>query len=57
MQVEYNPEAGHIRVARPIHGRNGIPNPEGFGFDLVFAENVGKLNRARQERLAAENAE
>ena len=57
VQVEYNPEAGRIRVARPIHGRNGIPHPEAFGFDLVFAENVGKLNRARQERLAAENAE
>lgn len=57
VQVEYSPEAGRIRVARPIHGRNGIPNPEDFGKDLEFAESIGKLNRARQERLVAESTE
>jgi hypothetical protein len=51
VQVEYNPEAGHVRVARPMHGRNDIPGVDGLERDLLFLEQVGLENRALQERL------
>jgi hypothetical protein len=51
VQVEYNPEAGHVRVARPMHGRNDIPGADGLERDLLFLEQVGLENRALQERL------
>lgn len=49
VQVEYTPESGIVRVARPIKGRNQIPPPESFLSDLTFAEDVGQRNRALQQ--------
>jgi hypothetical protein len=55
VQVEYSAEGGYVRVARPMHGRNDIPNVERFEQDLLFLKSVGDENRAMQERLAAGN--
>lgn len=57
VQVEYSPEAGHIRIARPIPGRNGIPTPEAFANDLDFAHQVGNENRQRQQAVRSEATE
>lgn len=57
VQVEYTPEGGYIRVARPIQGRNGIPSPEAFQRDLDFAHEVGTRNRALQETMRTEATE
>jgi hypothetical protein len=51
LQVEYNPEGGYVRVARPMHGRNDIPGPERLEQDLRFLREVGDENRSLQERL------
>lgn len=53
VQIEYSPEGGYVRVARPMHGRNDIPGVERFEQDLRFLREVGDENRAMQERLAA----
>lgn len=50
VQVEYSPEGGYVRVARPMHGRNDIPGVERFQIDLEFLQQVGHENRAMQER-------
>jgi hypothetical protein len=55
VQVEYSAEGGYVRVARPMHGRNDIPNVERFEQDLRFLKSVGDENRAMQEHLAAVN--
>ncbi len=52
VQVEYNPDAGYVRAARPMHGRNDIPGVERFETDLRFLQRVGDENRALQERIA-----
>ncbi len=57
VQVEYSPSAGHIRVARPIKGRNQIPTADEFANDLNFAYEVGAENRERQEALKIEETE
>jgi hypothetical protein len=57
VQVEYNPEAGHVRVARPMHGRNDIPGPDSLERDLIFLEQIGIENRTLQDRLRAGNNE
>lgn len=57
VQVEYSPEGGYIRIARPIPNRNGIPTPEAFQSDLDFAHRTGTENRIRQESLSNEAAE
>ena len=50
MQLEYNPEAGHIRLARPLKGRTEIPSPERFKEDLDYLVAICEENRAYQER-------
>lgn len=55
VQVEYNPEGGYVRAARPMHGRNDIPGVERFETDLRFLQRVGDENRAMQERTATED--
>lgn len=55
VQVEYNPEGGYVRVARPMHGRNDIPTPDRLEIDLRFLQQVGDENRSLQERLRAED--
>lgn len=57
VQVEYSPNAGYIRIARPMHGRNDIPAPEAFVADLEFAEQIGNCNRTMQEQLATRETE
>lgn len=57
VQVEYAPDGGYIRIARPIKGRNQIPAPDAFRSDLDFAHRIGGENRQRQETLKAEDAE
>ena len=57
VQVEYSPEAGSIRVARPIKGRNQIPTADAFASDLDFAYAIGAENRQRQESLNIEETE
>lgn len=57
VQVEYSPEAGSIRVARPIKGRNQIPTADAFARDLDFAYAIGAENRQRQESLNIEETE
>lgn len=55
VQVEYNPEGGYVRAARPMHGRNDIPGVERFEADLRFLQGVGDENRAMQKRIASED--
>lgn len=55
VQVEYNPEGGYVRIARPMHGRNDIPGVERFEQDLRFLQEIGEENRAMQQRLAAQD--
>ena len=55
VQVEYNPEGGYVRVARPMHGRNDIPGIERFEQDLHFLRDIGDENRAMQQHLATQN--
>jgi hypothetical protein len=50
MQLEYNPEAGHIRLARPLKGRTEIPTPERFRDDLAYLVSLCAENRDYQER-------
>ena len=51
LQLEYSPEAGHIRLARPMKGRNEIPAPERFGIDLDFLVKLCDENRRLQQPL------
>lgn len=57
VQVEYSPEGGYVRIARPIKGRNEIPTPEAFESDLNFAHGIGAENRQLQEAMKTEEAE
>jgi hypothetical protein len=57
IQVEYNPEGGYVRVARPMHGRNDIPGPDRLETDLRFLKQIGDENRALQERMRSESGE
>lgn len=57
VQVEYSPEGGFIRIARPIKGRNGIPAPGAFESDLNFAHGIGAENRRRQDAMKTEETE
>ena len=54
VQVEYSPDGGYVRVARPMHGRNDIPAPDRLETDLRFLQRVGDENRALQERLRSD---
>ncbi len=55
LQVEYSPDAGYVRIARPIRNRNGIPAEDAFARDLDFAFETGVQNRARQQSDISEN--
>lgn len=52
LQLEYNPEAGHVRLARPMKGRNDIPSPERFRADLDYLVTLCEQNRAIQQPVA-----
>jgi len=49
LQLEYDPDAGHIRLARPMKGRNDIPTPERFQADLDYLVTLCEQNRAIQQ--------
>ena len=51
IQLEYSPEAGHVRFARPMKSRNEIPAAETFTRALDYLVQLGDANRALQERL------
>jgi len=51
VQLEYNPEAGHVRLARPMKSRNDIPDVARFEADLRFLVELANANRALQEQL------
>lgn len=57
LQVEYDPGAGHVRLARPMKGRNEIPSQEAFTTDLDFLIGVCDQNRTYQERQRATGQE
>ena len=50
LQLEYSPEAGWVRLARPMHGRNEIPSPQRFEMDLNYLVQLCDENRELQER-------
>lgn len=54
VQIEYSPEAGHVRLARPMHGRNDIPDVDAFQRDLDFLIQVGDENRTMQDSMRSE---
>lgn len=49
LQLEYDPEAGHVRLARPMKGRNDLPSPERFRADLDYLVALCEQNRAIQK--------
>lgn len=50
LQLEYRADAGYMRLARPMHGRNEIPSPQRFEVDLNYLAQLCDENRALQER-------
>lgn len=54
LQLEYDPAAGHVRLARPLKGRNDIPSPERFRADLEYLVTLCDQNRAIQQPEASE---
>ena len=57
LQVEYNPDVGHVRLARPMKSRNDIPTAEAFERDLRYLVELGNENRALQDGLRAATQE
>ena len=57
LQLEYNPETGHVRLARPMKGRTEIPSPEEFRHDLDFLVALCDENRRLQEQRRAQGME
>ena len=55
IQLIYEPGPGHVRLARPMKGRNEIPGPEQFRQYLDYLHELADANRALQERLRAEH--
>ncbi len=49
LQLEYSPDVGCVRLARPMHGRNEIPSPQEFGVDLDYLVQLCDENRVLQE--------
>jgi len=49
MQLEYNPDAGHVRFARPMRTRNEIPDAATFQRYLRYLVELANENRALQE--------
>jgi hypothetical protein len=45
-RVEYDPEAGHIRLTKPMLTRNDIPSPELFERQLDALVTIADYNRA-----------
>jgi hypothetical protein len=57
IQLEYNPDAGHVRFARPMKSRNEIPDSASFERALRYLVTLANDNRALQEGLRNANEE
>ena len=57
IQLEYSPDAGYVRFARPMRGRNEIPDADRFEHYLGYLVELGDTNRALQERLRSTSEE
>jgi hypothetical protein len=44
-RVEYDPEAGHVRLTKPMMTRNDIPGVEAFRTELNALIEIGAWNR------------
>lgn len=51
LQIEYSPEAGYVRMARPMKGRNDIPTTERLETDLRYLVKLAQENRLLQEHM------
>jgi hypothetical protein len=50
-RVEYDPEAGHIRLTKPMMTRNDIPTPELFEQQLNTLVEIAEFNRQAIEAV------
>jgi hypothetical protein len=50
-RVEYDPEAGHIRLTKPMMTRNDIPTPELFEQQLNTLVEIANFNRQKIEAV------
>ena len=50
-RVEYDPEAGHIRLTKPMMTRNDIPSPELFEQQLDALVEIANFNRETIEAV------
>jgi hypothetical protein len=50
-RVEYDPEAGHIRLTKPMMTRNDIPSPEMFEQQLDTLVEIANFNRQKIEAV------
>ncbi len=50
-RVEYDPEAGHIRLTKPMMTRNDIPSPELFEQQLDTLVEIANFNRQKIEAV------
>lgn len=57
LQLEYRPDAGYVRFARPMKSRNEIPDAATFQRALDYLVELGNANRELQERLRSEDKE
>jgi hypothetical protein len=51
IQLEYSPDAGHVRFARPMKSRNEIPDNDRFAQYLQYLVALANENRALQEQI------
>jgi hypothetical protein len=51
IQLEYSPDTGHVRFARPMKSRNEIPDVATFQKSLRYLLELANENRAAQEQL------
>ena len=49
-QVDYSPEAGHVRLTTPMDTRKDIPNLENFQRQLELLDRISDRNRELQEQ-------
>lgn len=54
LQLEYSPEAGHVRLVRPMNGRNDLPSPERLRQDLDYLGPLCDENRSIQRPVENE---
>lgn len=50
LQLDYSPEAGHVRLTVPMGSRKDIPDATAFANQLAFLDTLSDQNRAWQER-------